>query len=178
MKKNRSFTIITFMITLVFVGCVDSDPIPHNAISGAYVGTITDIDNAQSKGYLKTEDDAIADITKIGFNLLKVHLYHAELDTIFMVNYYENKDSVNVCFTGNDFESMYGHTLGQGHANGDMMGDIQNNETEWMHHLNDEHQEGDDHYGGIDKLNHTFSYEFTISEGDLTHGFLFQGVKK
>ena len=63
--------------------------------------------------------------------------------------------------------------LGQGHMNGGMMGDMQNNETEWMHHLNDEHQDGDEHFGGFDLQHHAFDYTFRMSNS-ANH---FQGVK-
>jgi hypothetical protein len=178
MKKIRLITIITIMITLVFIGCEDSDSFPNSAIAGTYVGTISNSNDAKYKDYLKTEDEAVANITIIGNNLIQVHLYDVEIDTTFIVNYYDDMDSVNVCFSGDDFESMYGHMLGQGHSNGGMMGDMKQNETEWMHHLNDEHQEGDEHYGSFDMQNHTFSYQFTKWEAGLTHDLQFQGVKK
>jgi hypothetical protein len=178
MKKIRLITVIAVMITLVFVACEDSESLPVKAITGTYVGTITNNNSPKSQDYLKTEDEAIAEITIIENNTIQVHLYDVELDTTFMMNYYEDMDSVNVCFTGDDFENMYGHMLGQGHVGGGMMGDLQNNETEWMHHLNDEHQEGDEHFGGFDMQNHTFSYQFTRMEDGLTHDLLFQGVKR
>ena len=178
MKKIRLITVIAVMITLVFVACEDSESLPDKAIAGTYVGTITINNSLKSQDYLKTEDEAIAEITIIENNTIQVHLYDVELDTTFMMNYYEDMDSVNVCFTGDDFENMYGHMLGQGHVGGGMMGDLQNNETEWMHHLNDEHQEGDEHFGGFDMQNHTFSYQFTRMEDGLTHDLLFQGVKR
>jgi len=178
MKKIKLITIITVMISFVFVACENSESLSDNPIAGTYVGAITNINSPKSKDYLKTGDEAIAEITMIGNNTIQVHLYDVELDTTFMMNYYEDMDSVNVCFTGDDFENIYGHMLGQGHMGGGMMGDLQNNETEWIHHLNDEHQEGDEHFGGFDMQNHTFSYQFTRMEDGLTHDLLFQGVKR
>ena len=178
MKKIRLITILTVMITLIFVACEDSESLPDETIAGTYVGAITNTDGTKSKEYLKTENEAIAEITMIENNTIQVHLYDVKLDTTFMLNYYEDMDSVMVCYTGDDFENMYGHMLGQGHSDGGMMGDLQNNETEWMHHLNDEHKGGDQHFGGFDMQNHTFSYQFARMEDGLIHDLLFQGVKR
>ena len=173
----KNIKLITVMITLVFVACEDSQSLPDNAVEGTYIGTIKDISGKNGEAFLKTEGEALAEVTKIGNEIIRIHLTSVELDTTFMLNYYEDMDSVNVCFTGDDFENMYGHMLGQGHPGSGMMGDRQNNETEWMHHLNDEHQQGDEHFGGFDMQNHTFSYQFTRMEDGLTHDILFQGKK-
>ncbi len=179
MKKNRLITIIIATITLVFAACEDSDSLQDNkAIEGTYLGTITDVNSKNNEAFLKTEGETIAEITIIGNETIQVHLYDVELDTTFMLNYYEHMDNVNVCLTGEDFENMYGHMLGQGHMNGGKMGDLQNNETEWTHHLNDEHQEGDEHFGGFDMQNHTYSYQFNRMENGSMHNLLFKGIKK
>jgi len=60
---------------------------------------------------------------------------------------------------------------------GGVMGDLQNNETEWMHHLNDEHQEDDEHFGGFDMQHQTFGYHFIRTEEGLTYNMVFQGEK-
>jgi hypothetical protein len=41
------------------------------------------------------------------------------MDTTFMLNYYENHDSVMVCMTDSDFEHEYGHMMGAGHMSGE-----------------------------------------------------------
>jgi len=177
-KKMKKFRLITVVIALAlfsFTACDDSDLPSDQIIEGTYVGTISDV---IVKTSLKTEGDAFAEITQIGNQTIQVHLYDVHLDTTFMLNYYEDQDHINVCLTGEDFENMYGHMLGQGHMNGGMMGDIGNNETEWMHHLNDEHQEGDEHFGGFDMLNRTFEYQFFKEEEGEMHEFLFSGVRQ
>jgi hypothetical protein len=78
-----------------------------------------------------------------------------------------------VCLTGDDFEHMYGHKYGEGHMSGGMMDDMQNEETEWMHHMNDEHIDGDEHFGGFDMMQHSFGYKFEMNNLD----FHFQGTK-
>ena len=62
----------------------------------------------------------------LNVNEIEVHCFGKEIDTTFMLDYYEHNDSVMVCLTGSDFEFMYGHMLGEGHMGGGMMNDIQN----------------------------------------------------
>ena len=62
---------------------------------------------------------------------------------------------------------MYGHMMGQGHMNGNM----HNSGSEWMQHLNNEHEDSDEHFGGFDMQHRSFKYTFRMSNGD----FHFQG---
>jgi len=130
------------------------------------------------KTEVNTKGNGFAEITKIRKNLIGVHLYNQALDTVFRLNYYHHRNSALVCLTGDDFENMYGHMLGQGHSGGGMMGHMQNNETERMHHLNDEHKEDDEHFGGFDTHNHTFGYRFSITQGKVTNYMQFRGKKE
>ena len=120
---------------------------------------------------------ATSEVTKTGDGEIEVHCYGDELDTTFMLNYYSNNDSVMVCLTGNAFEEMYEHMMGQGHMGGGMMGDISDGETPWQHHLNDEHQPGDEHFGGFDMINNTFGYRFQMTDGDNQYLLNFKGTK-
>ena len=86
-----------------------------------------------------------------------------------MLEIYNHNDSIKVCLTGNDFENMYGHTLGQGNMNGNMG----NMSTDWTKHMNSEHQQGDEHFGGFNMENHSFGYTFRMHDGE----FHFLGVK-
>lgn len=176
MKTIRLFTISTSLLIVVLAACEKSESISDKVIEGNYVGTISKIDNIDGT-ILNLEEGASADITKIGNETIQIHFNSAVTDTTFVLNYYEDIDSVYVCFTGEDFENMYGHMLGQGHSNGGMMSDMQNGETEWVHHMNDEHQEDDEHFGGFDMLNHTFEYNFKRTEEGITYNMIFQGEK-
>lgn len=179
MKKNGLITIMITLMIMVFTACEESELPSDVAIEGTYVGTVTNIDDIlNDRTYAKLEETAIAEITKIGNEMIQVHLYNVEMDTTFMLNYYEDMDNVNVCLTGNEFENMYGHMLGLGHTNGGMMNHMQNGETEWMHHLNDEHQEGDEHFGGFDMQNHTFRYRFNLLDEGISKEFQFEGQKE
>lgn len=168
---------VVTLTLFVLASCDHSDIHSDEFFEGTYVGTISQI---TGKAYLDNdnEDDAIAEITRIGNQTIQVHFYNADLDTTFMLNYYEDIDNINVCLTGDEFENMYGHMLGLGHTNGGMMNHMQNGETEWMHHLNDEHQEGDEHFGGFDMQNHTFRYRFNLLDGGISKEFQFEGQKE
>jgi len=74
-----------------------------------------------------------------------------------------------VCYTGADFEDMYGHMLGEGHMGDNMQG----NNIEWMQHLNNDHQQGDEHFGSFNMQDHSFNFLFKTYNGD----FQFQGTK-
>lgn len=169
-KNWKSLFLI--IIVILFVSCEKSDDLSNNEITGTYIGTIsTDISGKSSN--TTTSKPATADISMFE-NQIQVHCYGEDFDTYIILDVYHDGDDIMVCLTGDDFENMYGHMLGQGHMGGGMMGDMQNNETEWMHHLNDEHQEGDEHFGNFDMQHHTFNYTFQMSDGD----FHFQGTKK
>lgn len=177
MKKTKLIAITAVITVFVLAACDKSEVHSDEMIAGTYLGTLTNYGSLKS-GTMKTEDNATVDITKIGDKLIEVHCYGAALDTLFMLNYYQHIDSVGVCLTGDDFESMYGHMLGQGHMGGGMMNDMLNDETEWMHHLDDEHEEGDEHFGGFDTQELTFGYRFDMMEEGTAYHLQFQGKKQ
>ena len=164
-----------FSLTLVLLlfACEKNDVLNDDEITGTYTGTLTS--NLAGKTASKTNliQPATVVVKSVG-DRIEVHCFSEDFDETVMLNVYNNDNSVMVCLTGDDFENMYGHMLGQGHMGGGMIGDMQNNETEWMHHLNDEHQEGDEHFGNFDMQHHTFDYTFQMSDGD----YHFQGTKK
>ena len=178
MRRIVLIAITVVLTVFALAACEKSEEQFVNLIEGTYVGIITNSEGLKGQGAGETIGDASAEITKIRKGTIEVHLYNVELDTTFMLNVYEHQDSVQVCFTGDDFENMYGHKMGQGHISGGMMNDIQNDETEWMHHLNDEHQEGDEHFGGFDMQNHTFRYRFNLLDEGISKEFQFEGQKE
>ena len=160
--------ILSISVVLTLFSCENSDDLNPNEIEGTYKGTIiTDISSKFSTS--KTENSATAVVRKVG-DKIEVHCYDGDFDTTVMLETYHDNDNIMVCLTGNDFENMYGHMLGQGHMNGNM----QNNGTEWMQHLNFEHQEGDEHFGSFDMQHHSFNYTFMLDDME----YHFQGLKK
>ena len=75
--------------------------------------------------------------------------------------------------TGDDFNNEYGH------MNGHMMGHgmHETTGTDWMHHLEDEHENGDQHYGMFDLENHSFEYSFKMMHNDSVYYRNFQGIR-
>lgn len=176
MKKNVNILLVIALLA-GFLACNKTEETPQdNSIEGTYKGTLT-ASLKSAEGLFPGSADATAVVNKSGDELIEVHCFTDEIDTTFMLNYYENNDSVMVCLTGDAFGEMYGHMMGQGHMGGGMMGDINPNETEWQHHLNDEHQPGDEHFGGFDMMNHSFGYTFEMMDGENHYSVHFEGTK-
>jgi len=177
MKTTLKLLVAIALITGI-ASCEKSEETPlDNTIEGTYTGTLTSEGLKSAAGVIAGSTSATADVTKTGDGEIEVHCYSDELDTIFMLDYFDNHDSVMVCLTGDAFEEMYGHMMGEGHMGGGMMGDINNGETEWQHHMDDEHQSGDEHFGGFDMSNHTFGYRFQMTDENSTYMLDFQGSK-
>ena len=167
MKKSVITAGLTLAVLLMgFTSCEKSDDPASIEIEGEYIGSFSISSSLKSTpaGNLD-EDPGTAVVSMMGDMQIEVHCFGEEIDTIFMLDYYNHNDSVMVCLTGDDFTNMYGHMLGEGNMN--------HNGMDWMQHLNDEHQEGDEHFGFFDMQHHTFEFTFQMSEGD----FHFQGTK-
>ena len=183
MKQNR--ILFGLILSTVLLGLISCEKESNQSISdseGIYAGLFSKSTSLKSDlpdG--NGEHDGIAEVTMMGENQIQVHCYGDEIDTTFILDYYEHNDSVMVCLTGDDFESTYGHMLGKSHMSGgmmeDMMGDIGIGETEWMHHMSDEHDEGDEHFGGFDMVHGSFSYSFRIMENLTPYYLKFHGIK-
>jgi hypothetical protein len=61
---------------------------------------------------------------------------------------------------------------------GGMMGDTGDDETEWMHHLNDEHEQGDEHFGGFDLIMGTFTCSLKMMDEAKPYYMKFSGSKE
>jgi hypothetical protein len=178
MMKGLLMRVTVVVSALVlFTACEKEEPKIRN-IEGTYEGWLTKNDMKSGETVFDNSVEAKAEVTITGENEIEVHCYSSDFDTTFVLNYYGHQDSAYVCFTGEDFEEMYGHMLGGGHMMGGMMGDINNGETEWMHHMNDEHDEDDEHFGGFDMDDHTFSYTFRMKNGEIPYELHFQGSKQ
>lgn len=164
MKITRLLQIALALGLFAFVACGKDEESITNSIEGTYKGIISFEDGLKSVS--ATDHEGTAVITKNGDDEIQVHCYGADLDTIFMLNYFEHNDSILVCLTGEEFQHHYGHRLGQGHMNGGgMIEHSTENETPWAHHLNDEHQEGDEHFGGFHMGNNAFNYSIRTEQG-------------
>jgi len=173
MKPITVINLCAALTLLVLTSCNKKEDTSDQTITGTYIGTLK-----SSVSTNAAPVDATATFVMTGDQEIELRCLSDELDTTLVLNYYHNNDSIMVCLTGDDFEHMYGHMLGQGHMMGGMMGDLSDGETEWMHHLSDEHQDGDKHFGGFDMRHHTFSYRFEMMDGDVAYNLTFQGTKE
>lgn len=183
MKKMKKSTIAGSMMLAVamvgFTSCEKSDEIVSDGIEGVYTGTFSISNSLKSSALDGLENDlGTAEVNMMGDNRIEVHCFGEALDTTFMLDYYEHNDSVMVCLTGSDFSNMYGHGLGEGHMSGGMMGDRNGGDTEWIHHMDDEHVSGDEHFGGFNMDASSFTYSFRMIEGSTPHYLKFHGVKE
>jgi len=178
MKTIIKICMITALTLLVMVACNRAEETNVRSIEGTYIGLLSKDGLKNMSGVADGDKSATSVVSRKVDGLVEVHCYGDKLDTTFMLNYYENNDSVMVCLTGDYSENTYGHMMGQGHLVGGMMGDISNGETEWMQHMNNEHYNSDEYLGGFDMMNHSFGYRFKIMEGGSPYYMKFQGVKK
>ena len=180
--KTRKFIFKTAMLAVIsaviFTACETTKEATIESIEGTYIGTLTRDDGLKHLSQNNQNNKATAEVQQTENGVIEVRFQGHRLDTTMMFNHYNHHDSVMVCLTGEDFEHMYGHMPGEGHMSGGMMGHMNNGETEWMHHLHDEHQDGDEHFGGFNMQNHTFGYTFNMMEGDKPYQLSFQGKKQ
>jgi maltose-binding protein MalE len=166
MKKFKSLMALTSLIFIIVLTACNEDETTDdrsylNDIEGTYTGTLS-IDN------MKTSYSATANVIITENDQLQIHCYSELLDTTMIMDAYEHNDSVMICATGEAFYHQYGH-MGNGHH----MMDMRMNQSEWMHHLEDDHMEGDQHYGGFNMQNHSFTYTYKMHDGD----YIFNGMK-
>ena len=172
------------IVGIGFTSCEKADDLNVNDIEGVYTGTFSISSSLKSASFDGGEGDhGTAEVNTMGENQIEIHCFGEEIDTTFMLDYYEHNDSVMVCLTGADFENMYGHMLGEGHMGGGMMGgsmmsDRGEGESEWMHHMNDEHENGDEHFGGFNMSEESFTYSFKMMDESTPYYLKFHGVKE
>jgi hypothetical protein len=167
-----------------FAACEKETPIieetDNTSIEGTYVGNF--VNNKTLKSTEGDTIDATAVITMMDSTLIEFHCYGSNFDSTLMLNLFDDDDTLYVCLTDEDFEHEYGHMMGQGNGMGNGMGmggGHMNTDTtnQWGHHLYDDHAYGDEHFGGFNRMEHTFDYSFRMMEGDSTYYFHFHGIK-
>lgn len=174
MKNLKSIIIVGIIgITVIATSCSKKTEPPKNDIIAQVVGTY--------KGTLATgsvEHDGTTDVSAVNDSVIQIHCYDQDdFDTTFVMEMYENGDSVMLCNTGEDFYSQYGHyMMGRHHMSDDMMGNMGSMDNDWQQHLSSQHQPGDKHYGDFDMDNGTFNYSFEMGNGMQTK--IFSGRKK
>lgn len=160
------------LFLFVFISCDKEDDVSLNEVSGIYEGTITSelANKSDEKSTSINENKAIAEITMVG-DQIQVYCHSENFETTLMLDLFKDNDNFQVCLTGNDFEKMYQHMYNFGGMHG---GEMMNSANQWMNHLNNNHKQGDLHFGGFDMKHNTFEYTFNIN-GLNYH---FQGAKQ
>jgi hypothetical protein len=114
---------ILAFIVIEFISCNKSDDLNVTDIEGIYEGSFSVSSSLKSAHLDGNEGDhGNAEVSIMGNNQIEVHCFGEKIDTTFILDYYEHYDSVMVCLTGDDFEYMYGHVIGEGHMGVGMMG--------------------------------------------------------
>ena len=170
MKEIKYLTISGILIVFVLaLSCQKAKQteidLTENVV-GTYKGTLT-------QPGLKIALEATTDVTKTNFNIVQIHCYSTVLDTTFVMELFENGDSLMVCNIGTDFITQYGHTRMNEHH---MMGST--NWQDWMHHLNEEHRQDDEQFGGFNIMDHNFGYRFIMSDPHKNYILQFNGTKQ
>jgi hypothetical protein len=166
MEKIRIIAAIS--LSIIFVSCGESEINKSTGmdIAGIYIGNITSTASLSESAHAK--------ISISGDNQITFHCYSNSFDSTLVLDIYEHHDLLNVCLTGKDFEKEYGHMMGQNH----MMHGHNSSDTNWEHHLSDEHKSDDRHYGYFDKHSQMFYYTFRMSENNKEYDLMFHGLKQ
>lgn len=155
--KTLKFYLIILTLGVTFA-CTDNSEFNPGDFTGIYKGTLTS--GNPSSGIIDGSVEGTAEVNITDDQMFEIHFFGGNFDSTIVMNYYQGTDSLHICNTGTDFEMMYGHSLGEGHSGNGMMSDMMEGETEWEHHMSDEHQANDMHYGGftLDHMNFNFSF--------------------
>ena len=173
MKNARVLVMMSVAALIGLSSCEKSADLPDSTFEGTYRGTLTYESSLKSSPVASNGiSEATAEISDLGDGQLEVHCFGDKMDTTFILNWYEHNNMIMVCLDGEAFERMYGHMMGGGHMNnsqnhsGGMMGGHNNGNTGWMDHMNREHSEGDEHFGGFNMTDHSFDYTIKAGDGD------------
>lgn len=134
-------------------------------VIGTYIGTL-------KNSNMGNQVEATADIIKTDNSLVEIHCYSSTIDTTFVLETFENGDSLMLCNIGDDFINNYGHSRMNEHH---MMG---TNWQDWSHHLDEEHSQDDEHFGGFNLKEHSFGYEFMMRDNQNDITLQFKGKKQ
>jgi len=172
MKTFKFLSIIAvIVVTLIASACNKKNEITDltSEMTGTYIGTLT-IDG------LKTTSDATADVTNNGDNLIEIHCYGDDIDTTFTQRLFEDGNMIQMCSTDEDFYNEYGHNMNNQYDHHNMMKDSDG--LSWSHHMDEEHKNGDEHYGNFNISSGMFNYMFKMMSETGSYNAEFVGTKK
>ena len=170
MKTIKFLTFTGIIILSVFViSCQKkTSELPEltNGVVGSYKGTL-------KNGSTGSQVEATADVIKTDESIVQIHCYSSIMDTTFVMEIFENGDSMMVCNIGDDFKNQYGHGRMEKHH---MMGNT--DWQSWSHHMDEEHDRNDEHFGGFNMKEHSFDYDFMMKDNQNEFTLMFNGKKQ
>lgn len=209
MKRNKLNTglknmkVIFLMATIIgflFYSCnkeeeTSLDNTLASSVIGTYTGTLKSTTTNQSS-------PATLNVTIINDSLVSMHCMSNNFDSTFIMQLYQNYDSIMVCYTGQDFYNEYGHNrnnydfctnrqsgwtnnawmndgncwgnMNQGWGNSNWAGTDQWNA--WTNHMNTQHNQNDNHFGGFNPNMNSCIFKFSI-QNNSNYFKVFEGVK-
>ncbi|MFA9389434.1 MAG: hypothetical protein ACERKD_06485 [Prolixibacteraceae bacterium] len=171
--KTKTGIIVVMMLS-IFTACNKTSEDISPSVEGTYTGTLIKSTGLKS---IALDGDVNVDVNLMDSITLEIHCYGGELDTTMMLNYYEENDSTFLCFSNEQFQGMFGYAFGSTHMmGGGMMGN--NDDDEWMNHMQNENYTSNEHFGGFNMMDHSFDYTFNRSEDDSIAHFHFHGLKQ
>lgn len=192
MKVSKSILVLSLIVATVFaVSCKKTDTNPNNVIlSNEVVGDYTgQLKNSQTN----QPAPATLSVTPINDSMVSIHCISDSFDTTVNMMLYSNNDSVMTCFTGQDFENEYGHSLDNhnfcnskpqgwhsgwenGHDNWWGGQNMMNNA--WNNHMNTQHEQGDQHFGGFYPSTNSCNFTFNVELNNIVYTETFTGSIK
>lgn len=171
----KTFKILSFMavivVTIIASACNKKNEVTDltSEITGTYAGTLTI--NGQ-----KSISDATVNIISTGENQIEIHCYGDEIDTTIIQRLFEDGEMIQMCSVGQDFYNMYGHEMNNQYNHHNMMNDSDG--LSWAHHMDEEHDSDDEHFGFFNMNTETFEYMFKIRSESGSYNAEFVGTKK
>ena len=181
MKSIKNILVAAAAIAILAACSKKDEPVADQSIEGNYVGTLTASSLKSTSGAITGHVSATSTVSQINDSMVEVHCFSDDLDTTFMLNYFNDNDSVIVCMNDSAFEEMYDEMMGHGGMMGGMMGgwtNRQSGETDWQYFRNNYPQAGTLQMGGFDRMNHSFGYQFEMMNGNTPYNLTFQGTKQ
>lgn len=168
--KNIKILSVMFLFSIFVLSCTNNMStqgqidLTENII-GNYKGNLKDLNDS----YKDYPTDVL--IERLSNNTIKMTLHCDIMDTTINFDIYQYMDSLMVCLNGENFENHYGHSKTGKHH---MMGDGEM--YDWMHHLDEDHEAGEMHYGGFNMDMRSFKYQFTDDKDNVN--YVFEGIKQ
>ncbi len=159
--KNIYF--YTTLILLLTNACNETNDSVSTDLSGTYVGTLdkeklskSSFDLSQVKYFMEIKHEE---------DFLKAHCFGPDLNTTFILEYHQHRETYMICLSGEDYQHLYRQEQQNYLMGGRHMKASQNSDTPWIKHLISLDNSTSDHYKG----------EFNRDNSSFTCTFLYEG---